>query len=271
MSLPVTAKVPFGGDYNPEQWREEVWQQDYQLFDAARIDTVTLNVFAWALVQPSEDVYDFALLDRIVGRASAQGRQICLATGTGAHPACLARAYPEVTRTDFEGRRHRYGQRHNSCPSSPVLRRLSAEPARRYAGDSPLLFELVIPEGAEVVGSYRADFYAGTPAVTRNSFGDGHGWYVGAGLDQAGVSWVVRQVLARHDLLGPYPDVPDLETALRVTLDGTRLLFLLNHRAEPVEVTTRIGGVDLLTGDRIAVGQRVRLTGLGVVLLREEW
>ena len=38
-----------------------------------------------------------------------------------------------MTRTDFEGRRHRFGQRHNSCPSSPVFRRLSTELARRVA------------------------------------------------------------------------------------------------------------------------------------------
>ncbi|MEV4627268.1 beta-galactosidase [Micromonospora sp. NPDC049523] len=676
MTLPITSKVAFGGDYNPEQWPEDVWKEDYRLFDAARIDTVTLGVFDWALVQPAEDVYEFSLLDRIVERAGAQGRRICLATGTAAHPAWLARAYPEVTRTDFEGRRHRYGQRHNSCPSSPVFRRFSAELARRVArrycahpavvawhvgneyggacycdrcaagfrgwlrrrygdldglnaawyttfwshtftdwdeieppsaltehwrgpdhtafqgitldyqrfisdamlgnflderaairesspdvpvttnfmgmyrpldyhrwaphldfaswdnyppddrsaarmalthdlmrglkdgqpfwlmeqtpsvtasrdvnplkrpgvmrlwswqavahgadavlffqlrasrgacekyhgavighagrsdtrvfrevvelgaeldrlgsaalgartparvallfdwdswwaleisdgpsrlvryqqvvqayhralwdagvdldvlavtadlsrydvvvapalhmlkgdlpqrleavaarggsvlttylsgrvdehdnaflmdvpgplgplmgvrvdewdargpevvnsvrldaGDGPLdvesrlLFELVIPQGAEVVGRYRADFYAGTPAVTRNSFGAGHGWYVAAGLDQAGVSWVVRQALVRHDLLGPYPDVPDLESAVRVTADGTRLLFLLNHRDEPVELTARTGGVDLLTGDRVEAGRPLRLPPVGVVVLRED-
>ena len=107
MSLPLSAKVPFGGDYNPEQWPEDVWKQDYRLFDSARIDLVTLGVFDWALTQPAEDTYDFALLDRIVERASAEGRGICLATGTGAHPPWLAKAYPEVTRTDFEGRKHR--------------------------------------------------------------------------------------------------------------------------------------------------------------------
>ena len=48
MRLPATAKVPFGGDYNPEQWPEEVWSDDFRLFDAARIDTVTLGVFTWA-------------------------------------------------------------------------------------------------------------------------------------------------------------------------------------------------------------------------------
>jgi len=136
--------------------------------------------------------------------------------------------------------------------------------------DARLLFELVIPQGAEVVGTYQADFYAGTPAVTRNSFGAGDGWYVAAGLDQAGVSWVVRQVLARHDVLGPYADVPDLESAVRVAADGSRLLFLLNHRAEPVEVTAPAGGVDLLTGDPTAAGASLRLPAYGVVVLKED-
>ncbi|HEX6686529.1 MAG TPA: beta-galactosidase [Candidatus Limnocylindrales bacterium] len=133
MTMPATSKVPFGGDYNPEQWPHEVWEQDDKLFDAARIDTVTLGVFTWALTQPAPDVYDFTVLDKVVERAASQGRNICMATGTGAHPAWLARAYPEVTRVDFEGRKHRFGQRHNSCPSSPVFRRLSAEMARQLA------------------------------------------------------------------------------------------------------------------------------------------
>jgi beta-galactosidase len=126
-------RIPYGGDYNPEQWPKEVWDHDYRLFDEAHIDTVTLGVFDWALTQPALDVYDFSILDSVVERAAAHGRRICLATGTGAHPPWLAHEFPEVTRTDFEGRRHRFGQRHNSCPSSPVFRRLSAELARRVA------------------------------------------------------------------------------------------------------------------------------------------
>lgn len=35
MSLPTTPKIVFGGDYNPEQWPEDVWDQDYRLFNAA--------------------------------------------------------------------------------------------------------------------------------------------------------------------------------------------------------------------------------------------
>ncbi|WBB53470.1 beta-galactosidase [Verrucosispora sp. WMMD573] len=674
MSLPTTPKVPFGGDYNPEQWPEAVWDDDDRLFALAGIDTVTLGVFDWASTQPTPDRYDFGLLDRIVDRAAAGGRMICMATGTGAHPAWLARAHPEVTRVDFEGRRHRFGQRHNSCPSSPVFRRLSTELARRvarryadnpavvawhvgneYGGacycdlctdgfrrwlrerygtlaalnaawyttfwshtftdwdeieapsaltehwrgpdhtafqgitldyrrfmseamlanfrdekaairessdlpvttnfmgmyrpidyhrwaadldfaswdnyppegsspawmalshdlirglkdgqafwlmeqtpsmtacrdvnplkppgvmrlwswqavahgadavlffqlrasrgacekyhgavighagradtrvfrevaklgaelrrlgdatlgartparvallfdwdswwalemsdgpsrlvryqqvvlayyqalwdagvdvdvlavtadlssyavvvapalhqvsddlaerlaqvaqgggsvlttflsgrvdvdgnafladvpgplapltgvrvdewdargaevvnpvrlgtgagelevDSRLVFELIIPQGADVVGSYRADWYAGTPAVTRNTYGAGHGWYVGTALDQRGVSWVVRQVLDRHGLAGRYPGVPGLETAARVTGDGTRLLFLLNHGTDAVEVPATVSGVDLLTGARVEVGDPLRLDPADVLVLRE--
>lgn len=36
-----------------------------------------------------------------------------------------------------------------------------------------LVFEIVQLRGAEPVGTYGADFYAGTPAVTRNNFGAG--------------------------------------------------------------------------------------------------
>ena len=133
MTLPTTARMPYGGDYSPEQWPDDVWDVDHAAFSLARIDTLTVGVFAWALTQPDEDTYDLTVLERILDRAHAEGRQVCLATGTGALPPWLAHAYPEVNRTDFEGRRHVYGQRHNACPSSPVYRRLAARLAGRVA------------------------------------------------------------------------------------------------------------------------------------------
>jgi beta-galactosidase len=126
----------YGGDYNPEQWPADVWAEDARLFDLAGINTATIGVFSWGLLQPSEDVYDFSVLDRIT--ESLSGRNVIMATATGAMPAWLARKYPEVTRVDFEGRKHLYGGRHNHCPSSPVFQRLSVELAgriaERYAG-----------------------------------------------------------------------------------------------------------------------------------------
>ncbi|MFI2432710.1 beta-galactosidase [Streptomyces sp. NPDC018693] len=129
----MTRKIPYGGDYNPEQWPEEVWADDHRLFTQAGIDTLTVGVFSWSLTQPAEHTYDFTVLDRVLDRAAAEGRSAVLATGTAAVPPWLAQRYPEVNRTDFEGRQHRYGQRHNFCPSSPAYRRLSTAMAGRLA------------------------------------------------------------------------------------------------------------------------------------------
>ena len=49
---------------------------------------------------------------------SKEDYDIVLATSTGALPAWMARKYPEVERVDYEGRRHKFGQRHNACPNS---------------------------------------------------------------------------------------------------------------------------------------------------------
>lgn len=59
-------KILYGGDYNPEQWPEEVWQEDMRMMKKAHINMVTLNVFSWAALRPDEDTYDFAKLDKIM-------------------------------------------------------------------------------------------------------------------------------------------------------------------------------------------------------------
>ena len=139
----MTPKIRYGGDYNPEQWPQEVWDEDHRLFTRAGIDTLTVGVFTWSVTQPGPDTYDFTVLDRILDRAAAERRRVCLATGTAALPPWLARRHPEVNRTDFDGRRHRYGQRHNFCPSSPAYREhataLASHLAERYADHPALL------------------------------------------------------------------------------------------------------------------------------------
>lgn len=51
----------------------------------------------------------------------------------------MVHRYPEVARTDFEGRHHKFGHRHNACPNSPVFqkyaKRLAEKLAERY-GDN---------------------------------------------------------------------------------------------------------------------------------------
>ncbi|MDQ0915828.1 beta-galactosidase [Paenibacillus sp. V4I5] len=126
-------KIWYGGDYNPEQWDKEIMNEDLRMFNLSGIDVATLNVFSWALSQPNEDTYDFAWLDEIIDRLYENGTYVCLATSTGAHPAWMARKYPDVLRVDFEGRKRKFGGRHNSCPNSPTYRKYSERIAEKLA------------------------------------------------------------------------------------------------------------------------------------------
>ena len=134
------SRILYGGDYNPNQWPREIWAEDMDLFKKAGINSATVNVFSWAKLQPDENTYDFSELDDIIAMLSENGIDIVLATATGAMPAWMAKKYPEVTRVDFEGRRHKFGQRHNHCPNSLVWQkyaaRLAGELAKRY-GSNP--------------------------------------------------------------------------------------------------------------------------------------
>lgn len=130
---PMFSSILYGGDYNPNQWPREIWREDMRLFHKAGINSATVNVFSWAKNQPFETEYDFSELDDIMNMLGAEGLQAVLATSTAALPAWMVKRYPEVTRTDFEGRHHTFGQRHNACPNSPVYQRFAAQMAGRLA------------------------------------------------------------------------------------------------------------------------------------------
>ena len=125
--------ILYGGDYNPNQWPREIWDEDMRMFRDARINSATINVFSWAKIQPAEDQYNFSELDDMVDMLSRENYEIVLATSTGALPAWMAAKYPEVERTDYEGRHHKFGHRHNACPNSPVFQKYSAALAGKLA------------------------------------------------------------------------------------------------------------------------------------------
>jgi len=128
-----TDQILYGGDYNPEQWPEDIWPEDMRLMKEAGVNILTLNVFSWAALQPAEEVYDFRRLDRVLALAKENGMQVCMATSTAAHPAWMAKKYPEILRTDFGGIRRKFGGRHNSCPNSAVYRTMAARLAGKLA------------------------------------------------------------------------------------------------------------------------------------------
>ena len=50
-----------GGDYNPEQWldRPDILKKDIEYFKEAKINTVSVGMFSWAMLEPEEGNFHF--------------------------------------------------------------------------------------------------------------------------------------------------------------------------------------------------------------------
>ena len=126
----------YGGDYNPEQWPEDVWEDDVRLMRRAGVTMATVGVFSWARIQPDEGVFDYGWLDRVIDKLHAGGIAVDLATGTASPPPWMTARYPQILTRNREGAIRWPGSRQHYAPSSPDYRRLAAalvkETVERY-------------------------------------------------------------------------------------------------------------------------------------------
>lgn len=134
--------VWFGGDYNPEQWPEEVLREDVELMRRARVNTATVGVFSWAAIEPSPGEYRFAWLDAAMDRLHAAGVRVVLATPTASPPPWFTRLHPEALPVTADGVRLMHGSRDTYNPAAPAYReharRITRVLAERY-GSHPAL------------------------------------------------------------------------------------------------------------------------------------
>jgi beta-galactosidase len=125
--------IYYGGDYNPEQWPEEVWPEDVRLMKEAGVNLVTVGVFSWSRIQPAEGVFDWEWLDRIIDLLHAGGVSVDLATATASPPHWLSIAYPQSLPVTRDGVPLGPGSRQHYAPTSPEYRRLAGELVARMA------------------------------------------------------------------------------------------------------------------------------------------
>ncbi|GAA2204698.1 beta-galactosidase [Streptomyces bangladeshensis] len=135
-------RLAFGGDYNPEQWPEAVWQEDVRLMREAGVTMVSVGIFSWALLEPAPGEYDFGWLDRVLGLLHAGGIRVDLGTPTVVPPVWFYRAHPEALPVTAEGVRYEFGSRGAICHSNADYRAAAANITTRLAeryGDHPAL------------------------------------------------------------------------------------------------------------------------------------
>jgi beta-galactosidase len=130
----------FGTAWYPEQWPEARWDADLQLMQDAHMNVVRVGEFAWSTMEPREDHFEFAWLDRAIALAATHHIAVVLGTPTAAPPAWLTSKYPDTLRVDEDGRRAEHGNRQQFSFTSRRYRRFAArialEMALRY-GHNP--------------------------------------------------------------------------------------------------------------------------------------
>ncbi len=108
-----------GVDYYPEQWSRELWQQDIDLMAETGVKVVRLAEFAWSVLEPEEDTFDFEWLDTVIRMLTEKQIQIVLGTPTNCPPLWLYEKYPDAVQTGADGRPISIGIRGHRCYRSP--------------------------------------------------------------------------------------------------------------------------------------------------------
>jgi beta-galactosidase len=132
-----------GGDYNPEQWPQSIWEEDMALMQKAHLHVATIGVFSWARLEPAEGQFDFTWLDHVIELLTEADQYFILATPSAAAPAWMTAKYPEIIRTGSDRVRRQPGNRVNYNYSSPIYREkcqaMARELALRYGAHPRLL------------------------------------------------------------------------------------------------------------------------------------
>ena len=145
--------IAFGGDYNPDQWPEEIWDDDIRLMEKAGVNTVALAIFSWDRIQPQENRWDFGWLDRIIDKLGKAGIATDLASATATAPLWLYEKHPEVLPCDKFGHPVNAGSRQSWSPTSPVFKEYALTLCRKLA-----------------------ERYGANPYVTAWHMGNEYGW-----------------------------------------------------------------------------------------------
>ena len=126
------------------------------------------------------------------------------------------------------------------------------------------LCDLVKVSTAEVLAVYGEDFYQGWPALTKNNYGKGAGYYICADFEQGFYDDVYRKIADIAGVKGPIEVVPEgVEVTTRYG-SQYKYLFVQNFNRHAVEVSLPVQNMEILTGTyREAI-----IDSLGTVVLK---
>ncbi len=129
-----------------------------------------------------------------------------------------------------------------------------------------LLCDLMHLEGAKELAAYQEDFYADTPVITMNEYGEGRAFYVGTRSSKDFYKTFLRERMEEKGIRPALETPEGVEAAERLKGDAS-YLFVLNHNERESSFLLEEERVDVLTGVTYPAGSRIRMEPKGVMLL----
>jgi beta-galactosidase len=113
------------------------------------------------------------------------------------------------------------------------------------------MLEVIHSEGAEILAEYSSDFYAGGPALTKNSYGNGTAYYQAFRDTGALKDRILGEILDSLSIKGAVPKQDDrLVTAHTRVADGETYIFLENYSSAQKCVDIGYPCLDMETGEK---------------------
>jgi len=141
--FPKKQLTSVGAYYYPEHWDESQWERDLKKMSEMGFEFTHFGEFAWAQLEPEEEKYDFAWLDRAIALADKYNLKVILCTSTATPPVWLTRAHPEILIKNENGTTVDHGARQHASFSSTFYRqycmKMIAELGKRYGHDKRVM------------------------------------------------------------------------------------------------------------------------------------
>lgn len=116
-----TDHLLFGAAYYLEYLPYDRLEQDMEMMERAGMNTIRIAESTWSTLEPSDGVFDFTHIDRMLAAAARHGLSVIIGTPTYAIPTWLAKKYPDILAVTADGQ-ELYGRRQNMDITHPGYR-----------------------------------------------------------------------------------------------------------------------------------------------------
>ena len=161
-------------EYMPADLQPGRLEKDVALMKEAGISVVRMGESTWSLWEPSDGVFEYAWMDRVVDAMGKAGIKVIMGTPTYSMPTWMAKAHPEFYARPLGGASIGYGMRQNMDTDNPKFRfyaeRVITNLVSHYR-DNPAVIGWQIDNETGSYGASNEDVFSGFVNHLKKKFG----------------------------------------------------------------------------------------------------